>query len=315
MKMRQVPINVSEGTWMNLDVSPDGRTIAFDFLATSTRCRSRRPRHPDRGGMPYETQPRFLSRRPPDRLYLDRAGGENIWIMNTTAPTEAAHQGDVHAPQQPDLERGRQVQLPRASISRPSAPAGTGEVWMYHVAGGSGVALVERPNPQFQKELGEPMFTPAGDAIYFSRNTTPGNTFEYAQNSNEQLFAIERYDLKTGERTTVAGGPGGAVRPAPSPDGRYLAYVKRERAKSKLYVKDLRSGQDARSMTISTRTCRRPGRSMASIRTWTSLRTAARSSSGPAARSAESISTAPARPRSRSRSPTRARWSIRRGRR
>ena len=27
-----VPINVTEGTWMNLDVSPDGQEIAFDLL-------------------------------------------------------------------------------------------------------------------------------------------------------------------------------------------------------------------------------------------------------------------------------------------
>jgi len=29
---REIDINVSEGTWMSLDVSPDGQTIAFDLL-------------------------------------------------------------------------------------------------------------------------------------------------------------------------------------------------------------------------------------------------------------------------------------------
>ena len=58
--------------------------------------------------------------------------------------------------------------------------------------------LVERPNPQFQKELGEPAYAPDGRSIYFSRNTTPGNIFEYAQDSNQQVFAIERYDMATG---------------------------------------------------------------------------------------------------------------------
>ena len=29
---RQIPIRTSSGTWMSLDVSPDGRTIAFDLL-------------------------------------------------------------------------------------------------------------------------------------------------------------------------------------------------------------------------------------------------------------------------------------------
>ena len=29
---REIDINVDEGTWMSLDVSPDGKTIAFDLL-------------------------------------------------------------------------------------------------------------------------------------------------------------------------------------------------------------------------------------------------------------------------------------------
>ena len=34
-----VRFTVSEGAWMNVDVSPDGEEIAFDLLATSTCCR------------------------------------------------------------------------------------------------------------------------------------------------------------------------------------------------------------------------------------------------------------------------------------
>jgi hypothetical protein len=60
------------------------------------------------------------------------------------------------------------------------------------------------------------------------------------------VFAIERYEMTSGERVQVAGGPGGAVRPQPSPDGRWLAYVHREGGRSRLFVKDLKSGQERR---------------------------------------------------------------------
>ena len=245
LKTRQVPINVSEGTWMNLDLSPDGRTMAFDLLGDiytmpisggrATRIAS---------GMPFEVQPRFS---PDGRLIAftsDRGGGDNIWVMNTDGSnkrqvTKEAFTLLNNPTWSPD---GRFIAARKHFTTQRSA--GTGEVWMYHLSGGGGVALVERPNPQHQKELGEPTFTPDGSGIYFSRDTTPGGTFQYAQNGNQQIFAIERYDLKSGERTTVASGPGGSVRPTPSPDGRYLAFVRREREKSKLYIKDLRSGEE-----------------------------------------------------------------------
>jgi imidazolonepropionase-like amidohydrolase/Tol biopolymer transport system component len=245
LKMRQVPINVTEGTWMNLDVSPDGRSIAFDLLGDIYTMpidggRARRIA----AGMPYETQPRFSPDGRQIAFTSDRGGGENIWLMNIDGsnPRQLTKESFTllnNAAWSPD---GRFVAARKHYTTQRSL--GAGEIWLYHVAGGNGVPLVERPNSQFQKELGEPVFDSSGEAIFFSRNVTPGNIFEYAQNSNQEIFAVERYDMKTGERSKVAGGPGGAVRPAPSPDGRYLAYVHRERAKSKLYVKDLRSGEE-----------------------------------------------------------------------
>ncbi len=96
----------------------------------------------------------------------------------------------------------------------------------------------------FQKEQGEPAFAPDGSSIYFVRNVSPGNTFIYHEDSNTELFQIRRVDLATTEITTVAGGPGGAVRPTPSPDGNKLAYVKRVRAESRLFVMDLATGEE-----------------------------------------------------------------------
>jgi imidazolonepropionase-like amidohydrolase/Tol biopolymer transport system component len=245
-RLRQVPINVDEGTWMNVDVSPDGRTIAFDLLGdiytmpigggTPTRITS---------GLAFDMQPRFS---PDGRLIAftsDRGGGDNIWVMNADGSgARAITRETFRLLNAPSWSADGQYIAARKHFTTQRS-LGTGEIWLYHVSGvGDGVPLVERPNQRFQKELGEPTFSPDGQAIYFSRNTTPGDVFEYAQDSNQEVFAIERYDMASGERTKIAGGPGGAVRPTPSPDGRYLAYVHRTGGHSRLFVRDLVSGEE-----------------------------------------------------------------------
>ncbi|MCA6282841.1 MAG: PD40 domain-containing protein, partial [Phenylobacterium sp.] len=245
MKVRQVPISVDEGTWMNLDVSPDGRTLAFDLLGdiytlpitggTPTRISE---------GLPYETQPRFSPDGRRIAFTSDRGGGDNIWIMNRDGSDKRQlTQESFRLMNQPSWSPdGRYIIAKKHFTTQRSL--GTGEVWMYHVSGGDGVLLVKRPSEQHQKELGEPIFAPDGQHIYFTRNTTPGPIFEYAQDSNTQLFAIERYDLETGKSESLIGGEGGAVRPTPSPDGRKIAYVRREATQPKLYIRDLATGED-----------------------------------------------------------------------
>jgi len=242
---RDIDINVTEGTWMSLDVSPDGKTIAFDMLGDiytmpitggkTTNIAS---------GMAWEMQPRFSPDGTRIAFTSDRAGGDNIWTMDVDGKNkEQVTTESFRLTNNPTWSADGQFIAARKHFTT-SRSLGVGEIWLYHTSGGSGVQLVKKPSEAHQKELGEPMFSADGKYVYYTQNTTPGPIFEYAQDSNKQIFQIKRYDMETGEIDVAAGGAGGAVRPAPSPDGKYLAFVKRVRAKSKLFLKDLESGEE-----------------------------------------------------------------------
>ena len=243
--IKQVSIKTDEGTWMDVDVAPDGQTIAFTLLGDIYTM-------PISGGTPkriseglsWDVQPRFSPDGTRIAFTSDRGGGDNIWVMNADGSDKRqVTKEDFRLLNQPTWSPdGRFIAAKKHYTTERSA--GTGEVWIYHVSGGGGVQVVERANERLQKELGEPAFAPDGSAIYYTRNTTPGNTFEYAQDSQSGIFAIERHDLATGEVTTAVSGYGGAVRPAPSPDGKELAFVRRDKDQSQLWVKDLASGRE-----------------------------------------------------------------------
>lgn len=243
-KKSEIEINVDEGTWMSLDVSPDGKMIAFDLLGDIYKVpMSGGQAMPIASGMAWEIQPRFS----PDGEHIaftsDRAGGDNIWIMHSdgedkTQVTDESFRLLNNPTWSPD---GRFIAARKHFTT--SRSLGTGEIWLYSTEGGSGIQLTKKPSEAHQKEIGEPIFSADGRYVYYSANTTRGPIFEYAQDSNGQLFEILAYDTKTGETKTVVSGAGGAVRPTPSPDGKSIAFVRRERAVSKLYIQDLASGE------------------------------------------------------------------------
>lgn len=243
--IRQVPIATDEGTWMDVDVSPDGRSLAFSLLGdiytmpitggTPTRIAA---------GMAWEVHPRFSPDGTRIAFTSDRGGGDNIWVMNSDGSDKRQiTMEDFRLLNQPSWSPDGQFIAAKKHFTTERS-LGTGEIWLYHVSGGGGVQVIERANEALQKELGEPIFALDGSAIYFTRNTTPGNIFEYAQDSNAGIFAIERHDLATGTTMTAVGGYGGAVRPAPSPDGKEIAFVRRDKDQSQLWVKDLVAGRE-----------------------------------------------------------------------
>ncbi|MBX7527640.1 amidohydrolase family protein [Qipengyuania vesicularis] len=243
--LREVAIDTDEGTWMDVDVSPDGRTLAFSILGdvytmpisggTPTRIAE---------GLAWEIQPRFSPDGSKIAFISDRGGGDNIWLMNADgSDKQQVTKEDFRLLNQPSWSPdGRYIVAKKHFTTQRSA--GTGEIWLYHVSGGGGVQLVKRASEAVQKELGEPIYAPDGNAIYYTRNVTPGATFIYAQDSTQGTFNIERYDIDTGEVTTAVGGFGGAVRPTPSPDGKSIAFVRRDKDQSQLWVKNISTGEE-----------------------------------------------------------------------
>lgn len=238
---KDVTLSLDEGTWMNLDVSPDGKTIAFDLLGDIyTMPIGGGKAKVLRSGLAYEVQPRFS----PDGKYIsftsDAGGGDNIWVMDA----DGGHPRQVtqetfrllnNAVWTPD---GQYLIARKHFTSQRSI--GAGEMFMYHISGGSGIQLTKRKNDQ--QDVNEPCISPDGRYVYFSEDMYPGGYFKYNKDPNKQIFVIKRYDREEGKEKTIVSGPGGGVRPQISHDGKKLAFVKRIREKSVLCVRDLDSG-------------------------------------------------------------------------
>ncbi|TQV73933.1 amidohydrolase family protein [Aliikangiella marina] len=244
---KTITIKTNESTWSNVDVSPDGKTIAFDMLGDIYTIPAKGGKAtPVTQGMAWNMQPRFSPDGKQIAFISDRDGADNLWIMDADGSNPKAVSSEkrnlVHTPNwSPD---GDFIVAKRGFMGTRSIAAG--EIWMYHKSGGSGYQLKKRlgSNLSAQKNIAEPAFSPDGRYVYFSMDSTPGTRWQYNKNPTTQIFTIKRLDRETGKEITFVGGAGGAIAPTPSSDGKYLAYVRRVDTQSVLFVKDLKTGLD-----------------------------------------------------------------------
>ena len=241
-KTKSVRFSTDEGTWLDLDVSPDGKRIVFSMMGdiyllpisggTAQRISA---------GPAWDVQPRFSPDGREIAFTSDRGGGNNLWRMaadggNAVAVTKENFRLFNNPVWTPDGQYliGRKHFTSGRSL-------GAGELWMTHRNGGEGLQLTKRRNDQM--DLGEPAVSPDGRYVYYSEDVSPGSSFEYNKNVHGVIYAIKRLDRETGDTETLVNTPGGAIRPQPSPDGKRLAFIKRVRDKTVLHVLDLKSGK------------------------------------------------------------------------
>ncbi len=244
---KDISFTTSEGTWLNLDVSPDGQQIVFDMLGdlylmpiTGGQARLLR------GGLPWEVQPRFSPDGKKIAFTSDAGGGDNIWVVNTdgTNPMQITSESFRLLNNPAWTPDGQSIVARKHYTSQRSL--GAGEMWLYNAnitnKKGAGIQLTKRKNDQ--QDAGEPYVSPNGRYVYFSEDMSGGTTFEYNKDPNGQIYIVRRYDMQEDKIERITGGPGGAVRPQPSPNGKLLAFVKRVRTKTVLYIHNLETGHE-----------------------------------------------------------------------
>jgi Tol biopolymer transport system component len=231
---RTFDFDLDEGSWLALDVSPDGEKVVFDFLGDIyTIAIEGGDATQVTEGMQFDSQPRFS----PDGNKLifisDESGGENVWTYDfTTKEKNQVTKGNTNAYQSPEWSPDGKYMIASKQSGRVAS-----KLWLYHIEGGSGTALVKEPN---SLRMIEGAFGGDSRYIWFSRHTGSPT-----YNAPLPQFQMATYDRETGEIIARSSRYGASFRPTPSSDGKWLAYATRHEDETGIMLGDLSNGNDS----------------------------------------------------------------------
>lgn len=238
-----ITFTTDEGSWMSLDLSPDGRTIVFELLGDIYTL-------PLAGGeatniakgMAFDSQPRYAPDGSSIVFVSDRSGAENLWLMDPDGKNPRA------------LSKGTRTKFASPAwtpdgqyvIASRSSGTAVNALWLYNIKGGSGLEMVRSvpasaggaaPGPP-RSSLGA-VVSPDGRWVFFAQRQ---GLFSY--NVTAAPYQVHRYDRETGETSRVTGAQGGGMRPLLSPDGKFLVYATRFDTKTGYRIRDLETGDE-----------------------------------------------------------------------
>lgn len=244
----EIGFETSEGTWISLDVSADGKSIVFDLLGDLYELPiDGGVARPLLTGRPFESQPVYS----PDGTWIafvsDRSGSENLWIARRdgSEPRALSNLDDDTEFSSPAWSAdGTHVFVSRIRVS-----SNVFELWEYPLDAGEAKQLTRgAPQPGWPKRnrnsaLGA---VSAHDGRHLFYAARMGDFLE--QHAYEQLpmplWRVVRRDLRTGTEETVVASPGGAMRPRLSPDDSVIVYGSRRDGQTGLRMRRLRDGSD-----------------------------------------------------------------------
>ena len=225
---RKISFNTNEGTWMSVDISPDGQTIVFDLMGDIFTI-------PAAGGnatamttgLSFDTHPRYSPDGKKILFTSDRSGSENLWYIDlekkdTVQITKDRDQNFPSAAWTPD---GNYIIAAKGRLEM--------KLWIMHKDAGSGGQLIETPGI---KTI-DPVVSPDGRYVYYSQRFGP-----WTYNAPMPQYQIGIYDRDNAKTSTIAARYGSAFTPVLSKDGKWMVYGSRYEDKTGLILRDMETG-------------------------------------------------------------------------
>lgn len=243
---RTATFTTGEGTWLSVDISPDGRTIVMELLGdlyTLPLAGGRATRIT--GGPAFDSQPRWSPDGRRIAFLSDRDGAENVWTVDPDgARPVRVSKGDNSLYASPEWTPDGDYIV----VSRTQSPLGSNyQLWLFHKEGGPGVSLTKDDKGAGARGSGRgtninslgAAFGKDGRYIWYARKR---GGFGYDIDISQWQLAI--FDRQTGKIFPQTDIYGSAMRPALSPDGKWLVYAVRHDAETGLRLRDLATGDE-----------------------------------------------------------------------
>jgi CubicO group peptidase (beta-lactamase class C family)/imidazolonepropionase-like amidohydrolase/Tol biopolymer transport system component len=242
---RRVAFTTTQGTWLSLDITRDGRALVFELLGDIyTLPVDGGQARPLLTGRAFQSQPRLSPDGTQIAYISDGSGSDNIWIAradgsDARAVTRLPRSGMLSPAWSAD---GRTILV---TVTDPHGSR-TAELWRFDAASGEGVRLVANANG-----LAQPLVSAPEPGPYSAWPTSDGASVWFTSvtprpygSRNGATSTLMRVPLGGGEATLVPVEGTPAMKPMLTRDGGTLVYGTVREGQTGLRARNLATGAE-----------------------------------------------------------------------